>query len=174
MRAGGSPLVERNAARIGEVQQAHLQAGGGYGAADLHLALLREAGMLAVAVDPVGIHHVGVAGEPARHVQQQVQRELELELVVAPRADDRVVGVRGGHGDLGDVGKAGRQLAGHGLPHLRVDRGRGGVELLAEPQDAAAHGVHDVMGEADREAAFAEQPDHRVQVGQHGRGGRGA
>jgi len=54
-------------------------------------------------------------------VQEQIQRELELELIVATLTDDRLSLAGGRRGDRQYVGKRPSQLAHHDRLHLRID-----------------------------------------------------
>src|SRR5690349_13511322 len=80
--------------------------------------------------------------EPVEAVEDEVERELELEVVVA-FAEGTVVG--DGEGHLRDVGEGGAEFAGDGGGRLGVDVGGVVEKLLGEPEQAAAEDVQGVM-----------------------------
>src|SRR3954466_2236295 len=102
-------------------------------------------------------------------VEEQIERELELELVVATGADHRllVVGPVGGDGD--DVREQRGQLLRHGGQFVRVADVPVLVQLLGEAEDTAAQRVHDVVGEIYRQGAAVEDTYWRGQVAYHDR-----
>jgi len=104
-------------------------------------------------------------------VEHHVQGELELELVVAARPDDRVLVVVDRSIQLIDRGEHPAEL----LEHLGLERpiliALIVEQLLGETDHAAAQRVHHVVGQVDREAAVGQHPDHRIHVGHHRHGG---
>ena len=102
-------------------------------------------------------------------VEDEVEPERELVVVVA--APEAAL-VAGRHGDRRDVRVAlaswaanAAAVSGSGTPEI-VE------EVLVEAEDAAAEDVHRVMGQVDREAAIADDPDDGLHVGERRRPGR--
>ena len=103
--------------------------------------------------------------QPLGAVEQEVKSELEFELLVTAGADAGEVALRGSRCDGEDVRVPLGELAGHCLQRLRAEGLRRAAfrlveHLGAEPPDAVAQGVHDVMREIGGEAAGAEAAGH--------------
>ena len=97
---------------------------------------------------------------------EQVERELELGLAVAPRS-----GVRGtgGHGD--DVRVLRDEAGVHRLALVGVvGYGLGREDLTGEAPHPGAQRVHRVVQQVQGQAAGAHEPHQRVEVREHGRG----
>ena len=101
--------------------------------------------------------------EPVEAVEDEVDRERELGGAIAC-SEGAVVGDREGH--LHDVGVGGAELALQLGGGLRAEVAVPGIveERLGEPERSAAEDVYGLVRLGDGEAAFAQGPDHGVDV----------
>jgi hypothetical protein len=94
-------------------------------------------------------------------VEDEVKRELELAVIIA-RPEGAPMGDRERH--FRRIRKGGRELGGETGRGLRIGT-RGIVEdTLGEPEHLAAEDVQGVVCLCDREAAFTEDAEHRVDI----------
>src|SRR6516225_1737211 len=87
------------------------------------------------------------AAEPLESVQKQIQRELELELIIAALADDGRLVVIDRPDHLGDMRIPVFHLADHHRLGCWVEARRVVEHVLAEPVQTASHGVQGMVGE---------------------------
>src|SRR5262249_20753045 len=91
--------------------------------------------------------------QPFEAVEEQVERELEFERLVAARADRGQVALGRRHGNLDDVGIPLRHLVERRRRRVRAAALPVVEKLTGEAPHAVAKGVHDVVREIGGEAA---------------------